>query len=98
MLVDATYQPVRPSDATTTSRNLVIVRDYPDLCADIDTVLPDRSTPFGTLIKANVCRLLEPKLHATGFNGLNAGRVIPFPSTGHQRRFLDLFKDVAGTE
>ena len=43
------------------------------------------------LIKRNVCRLLEPRLTDEGFNVLNRGRVIYFPSTGRQKEFQQQF-------
>jgi hypothetical protein len=49
--------------------------------------MSDRSTPL-ILIKANVCQILEPKLAHDGFNVLNRGRVIYFPSTGWQKDFF----------
>jgi putative ATP-dependent endonuclease of OLD family len=48
------------------------------------------------LVKANVCRLLEPKLVAAGFNVLNHGAMIPFPSTGHQTEFRTAIRTVLG--
>jgi hypothetical protein len=46
------------------------------------------------LIKANVCRILEPRLTNDGFNVLNKGRVIYFPSTGRQKEFEQQFRAV----
>lgn len=59
MLVDATYEPV--DGLGERERDAVIVRDYPLLHTDLDTLLPDKSTPV-VLVKVNVCRLLEPRL------------------------------------
>jgi hypothetical protein len=47
---------------------------------------PDTSIPL-VLIKANVCRILEPRLAKDGFNVLNGGRVVYFPGTGRQKDF-----------
>ena len=52
--------------------------------------MSDRSTPL-ILIKANVCRILEPKLAQDGFNVLNRGRVIYFPAWGRQKDFFRQF-------
>ncbi|MGE5304951.1 MAG: hypothetical protein ACM3TN_16695 [Alphaproteobacteria bacterium] len=91
ILVDATYEPVNAlSDAP---RDKVIVRDYPLLRADLKDLLSDRSVPM-VLIKANVCRILEPKLMADGFNVINNRVVIPFPSHGQQKKFAELFSAV----
>jgi hypothetical protein len=75
------------------SRDKVIVRDYPLLRDDLTALMADRSTPL-VLIKTNVCRLLEPKLRQDGFNVLNRGRVIYFPSTGRQKEFQRQFSKV----
>jgi hypothetical protein len=55
--------------------------------------MSDRSTP-SVLIKKNVCRILEPKLAQHGFNVLNRGRVIYFPSTGRQKDFYRQFGEI----
>jgi hypothetical protein len=86
LLVDATYEPV---DAmTASSRDRVIARDYQSLCCDLKNLIPDRSVPL-VLIKANVCRILEPKLAKEGFNVLNAGRVVYFLVPDGRRIFSD---------
>jgi hypothetical protein len=72
ILVDATYEPVNRFSAA--RRNRVICRDYKSLHDDLLALLPDRSIPV-VLIKANVCRILEPRLTEDGFNVLNRGRV-----------------------
>jgi hypothetical protein len=84
VLVDATYEPVNGlSDA---ARDKVIQRDYPLLHNDLVALLPDRRVPL-ILLKANVCRLLEPKLREDGFNVINNGSPIYFPSNGRQPDF-----------
>jgi len=88
VLVDATYEPVNTLNSS--NRNRVIARDYPLLCHDLASLMPDRSIPL-VLIKANVCRILEPRLTEDGFNVLNAGRVVYFPSTGRQKNFQRQF-------
>ena len=55
--------------------------DYPLLLADLDQIRPDRAATL-LLVKANVCRTLERRLVQGGFNVLNRGVVLPFPSTG----------------
>jgi hypothetical protein len=93
VLVDATYEPVNVGEK---NRNAVIVRDYPLLRDDLSEMLPDRSPPV-VLLKANVCRLLEHMLRGDGFNVLNKGRVVYFPSTGRQpdfhRQFTEILRD-----
>ena len=74
-------------------RDKVVARDYPLLRDDLDGLIPDRSTPL-MLIKANVCRLLEPRLVDDGFNVLNHSRVIYFPSTGRQTEFHRQFGSI----
>ena len=46
------------------------------------------------LIKENVCRLLEARLREDGFNVLNSGRVIYFPSHKRQNDFHRQFAAV----
>ena len=93
MLVDATYDPVNAYDER--GRNLVIDRDYPELCGDLKRLLATRwrEVPL-VLIKANVCKLLEPKLKGDGFNVLNMGRIVYFPGFGHQRDFDRQFREI----
>jgi hypothetical protein len=94
VLVDATYAHVDKlvKDASP-DRDDVIERDYPLLVDDLASLLPDRSVPV-VLIKANVCRILEPKLTKDGFNVINTGAVIYFPSTGQQKKFDHQFASV----
>ena len=91
VLVDATYEPVNELDEK--GRNAVIARDYPLLRDDLSEMLPDRS-PSVVLLKANVCRLLEHMLRDDGFNVLNKGRVVYFPSTGRQNSFHRQFSEI----
>ena len=88
VLVDATYEPVNTLKSA--SRNNLITRDYPLLRDDLANFISDRSIPL-VLIKANVCRILEPKLAEEGFYVLNRGRVIYFPSFGRQKEFEQQF-------
>ena len=91
VLVDATYEPVNALSER--KRNEVIVRDYPLLRDDLSSMLTDRSTPV-ILVKANVCEILEPKLIEDGFNILNQGCAIYFPSHGRQKEFHSKFSTV----
>jgi hypothetical protein len=87
VLVDATYQPVdKLAKDADHDRNAVIVKDYPLLLDDLASLMPNRSIPL-VLIKANVCRTLEPLLLKDGFIVLNGGRAIYFPSHGQQTKF-----------
>jgi hypothetical protein len=88
ILVDATYEPVNA--LTNEQRDMVIARDYRLLRDDLAALIVDRSTPL-VLIKANVCRILEPMLTQDGYNVLNSGRVIYFPSSGRQNDFRHQF-------
>ena len=92
-LIDATYDPVNAHDER--GRDLVIDRDYPELCGDLKRLLATRwnGVPL-VLIKANVCKLLEPKLKEDWFNVLNKGRIVYFPSNGHQRDFDRQFREI----
>jgi hypothetical protein len=84
VLVDATYEPVNKLNSS--ARDELIVRDYRLLRDDLVTLTPDRSAPV-VLIKANVCRLLEPRLTEDGFNVLNRRRAVYFPASGRQNEF-----------
>jgi len=88
LLVDATYEPVNSYGSK--QRDAVISRDYEQLREDLFCLSPERTAPI-ILIKANVCRLLEPRLIADGFNVLNCGRPVYFPSTGQQGKFREQF-------
>jgi hypothetical protein len=88
VLVDATYQPV--NSLKTLRRNEIIARDYPLLRDDLARLIPDRSAPL-ILIKANVCRLLEPRLLEDGFHVINRGRAVYFPGSGQQKNFHQQF-------
>jgi hypothetical protein len=92
VLVDATYKPVN-NERNHRRRNAAILRDYGLLRDDIKTLMSGRSIPL-ILIKRNVCQLLGPKLANDGFNVLNEGRVIYFPSHGRQKDFHRQFTDV----
>ena len=92
ILVDATYKPVN-DERNRERRNQAILRDYGLLCDDLKTLMSDRSIPL-ILIKKNVCQILGPKLAADGFNVLNEGSVIYFPSHGRQKDFHRQFSSV----
>jgi hypothetical protein len=66
----------------------VIAMDYPLLRDDLLTLTPDRSIPL-ILIKAIVCRILEPLLSKDGFRVLNDGRAIYF-RTMVSRQILEI--------
>jgi hypothetical protein len=91
VLVDATYQPVdKLTKDASHDRDRVIARDYLLLLHDLASLMPNRSIPL-ILIKANVCRTLEPLLLKDGFTVLNGGRAIYFPSHGQQTNFRNQF-------
>jgi hypothetical protein len=95
LLVDATYEPVNTLAAA--ARDSVIMRDYPQLRDDLEALLPDYSVPI-VLLKANVCRLLEQQLTEDGFNVLNKGHTIYFPSHGRQLEFHRQFRAILKLE
>ena len=88
LLVDATYEPV--NSYGNKRRDEVISRDYWLLREDLARLSPDRIVPI-ILLKANVCRILGPRLTADGFNVLNGSRLVYFPSTGRQGKFREQF-------
>jgi hypothetical protein len=97
VLVDATYQPVdKLTKNASHDRDEVIVRDYPLLLDDLASLTPNQSIPL-VLIKANVCRILEPLLSKDDFRVLNGGRAIYFPSNGRQADFKNQFGAVVSS-
>ena len=93
VLVDATYEPVNARDKP--ARDLVIARDFPELCGDLKRLLASCWSEIPLiLIKANVCKLLEPKLKEDGFNVLNKCRSVHFPSHGRQPDFDRQFREI----
>lgn len=91
-LVDAVYQPVNKG-LSPSQRDQVILNNYPELKQDLLQIMPKKDFPI-LLIKANVCRLLESLLVRDGFSVRNKGRVVPFPSSGQQSRFMEIVKDI----
>ena len=84
-MVDATYQPVdKLGKVAGPDRDAVIARDYPLLFDDLTNLIPNRFVPL-VLIKANVCRLLEPRLSDDGFVVLNGEGLSIFQVTGSRR-------------
>lgn len=94
LLVDATYQPVNPLSAK--ERDAVIDADYPLLRDDLHSLLGEHSDTPIIVIKANVCRLVEPRLVSDGFTVLNRGNAVYFPSHGNQGRFHQQFEALVG--
>jgi len=82
-LVDSTYKPVNKMKGK--EREATILSDFDNLIDDLKVINGNKS-PL-VLVKANICRLLEEKLKLKGFNVINEGVVIPFPSSGQQKRF-----------
>jgi hypothetical protein len=91
ILVDATYEPVNRYNLR--NRNEVIIRDYPLLRTDLLHISPSKSAPI-LLLKANVCALLEARLRADGFDVINRGRRVAFPSHGQQPKFHRAFAEL----
>ena len=85
-LVDASYEPVNKLKEK--AREKTILDNYKNLVQDLNS-LGNPNTINYVLIKANICRLLEPRLKAQGFNVVNNGIVVPFPSTGQQNNFRE---------
>lgn len=83
-LVDSTYKPV--NNLNRKVRDNTILSDFSELLADLRSITPDKKSPI-VLVKVNVCQLLEIRLISEGFIVLNKGNVVPFPSTGQQKRF-----------
>ena len=84
LLVDAVYYPV--NGMSYSLRDATISRNVPNLVRDLRQLGIGRLTPL-VLVKTNVYRLLNRPIVAHGFNVLNGGTPIPFPSHGWQKKF-----------
>ncbi len=83
-LVNATYVPV--NEKSNKERNFQILKDFCNLVSDLKKITNNKNTRI-ILVKVNICQLLEPLLSGCGFNVINNGAVIPFPSHGWQKEF-----------
>jgi hypothetical protein len=94
LLIDATYRPVNYAHLSNKERNALILAELPILVEDLR-----KHTDLGTklvLAKTNICRLFDTTLTAHGFEVLNRGKIIPFPSTGQQNKFRAAVRQVLG--
>jgi hypothetical protein len=83
-LVNATYKQVNKLRGKI--RDYTILSDYNRLIDELETLCLNKNVPI-ILVKANICRMFDERLTERGFNILNKGVVIPFPSHGQQQRF-----------
>lgn len=90
-LVDATYRPVNKLNDK--ERTEAIIADYELLVRDLRNIKAQEKAQL-ILIKANICRLLGPRLLKDGFNVVNNNVVIPFPSSGQQKKFRTMISKV----
>lgn len=81
LLLDASYEPINCLPEGSERDNKVKI-GFSDLLPD----LKNKKIPI-LLIKKNVCVLLNPILTSLGFDVINKGKIIPFPSNGNQIRF-----------
>ncbi len=91
ILADATYRPVNHLKGK--SRNTVILNDFEALIDDLNELCGTDDIPL-LLVKANICRLLENRLLLNEFKVINDGIVVPFPSTGQQKRFQEKTRQI----
>jgi hypothetical protein len=84
LLVDATYKQV--NNLKGKERDETILSDYDYLVSDLENICSDKEVPI-IIVKANVCKLLDHRLSEKGFNIINKGAIIPFPSHGQQNKF-----------
>lgn len=94
LIVDATYVPV--DGKTNRERNEQILSDIERLAEDLKAISKNGKVKI-VLIKANVCRKLAQPLKDRGIEVENYadiinGDIIPFPSHGHQRKFVERIK------
>mgnify|MGYP001561430459 CR=1 FL=1 len=93
IIVDAVYSPINYPENKQKWRDDKILEWYPMLVKDLKYLAGEKDIPL-ILVKANICRLLGDKLKKDGFNVLNNGVVIPFPSTGQQNKFVEKITEV----
>ena len=93
IIVDAVYSPINYPENKPKWRDEKILEWYPMLVKDLKHLMGEKNISL-LLVRANVCRLLEEKLKKDGFNVLNNGVVIPFPSTGQQNKFAEKITEV----
>lgn len=86
VLVDAVYDPV--NNLSGAERKIAILKGLKLLRIDLTRLAKHRKIPL-LLIKKNICLLLEPLLQEK-YKILNKGRIVPFPTNGHQKRFHKL--------
>ena len=91
LLVDATYTQV--NELKNSDRNKVILNDFQNLLGDLDSLGIEKGVEL-ILVKKNICELLEKKLKESGFNVRNEGVMIPFPSTGQQKKFHERIEKI----
>jgi len=85
IIVDASYTPVNHyKEGKDRDQAIMVWRST--LLKDLEGLTPDKKTPI-VLVKANICRLFVEPLKSAGFNVINNGATIPFPSTGQQGKF-----------
>ena len=92
LIVDPIYLPV--DKISEKEADTLIINNYPNFLLDLKEIIKNNPLVPLILIKANICRILENKLKTDGFNTLNNGLIIPFPSTGHQNKFQDKIKEL----
>ena len=95
LIVDATYEPVNKLNDK--EREDKILENFENLVADLKKLGDPKQLKI-ILVKANICRLLEKRLLSKGFDVLNNGIVIPFPSTGQQKNFFTESLKVIGSK
>jgi hypothetical protein len=92
LLVDATYEPINKG-LSEIQRDTKILEAYDSLVKDLISIDSTKKAPL-ILIKANICKLLEPKLADDGFYVKNNGVIIPFPVVWHLNTFCKLVQNL----
>lgn len=92
-LIDATYKPVNQIEDRNV-RNITIMEGFDGLLNEMSELkVKDKKTPV-ILIKANIFALFNNCLKSKGFNIINEGIVVPFPSHGQQGRFYQRMNEI----
>lgn len=84
IIVDTCYKPVNHLGRS--QRKKMLLSCEGSLVKDLQGLIQNKKTPL-ILVKVNICRLLETRLKDRGFNIINNGVEVPFPSNGWQKEF-----------
>lgn len=93
LLIDASYKPVNQINDKNL-RNIAIMEEFEVLMKELEELKAlEKNIPI-ILVKANIFALFNSCLKSKGFNIINEGIVVPFPSHGQQGRFHQRINEI----